>query len=100
MIRVLKKVKYLIGRRFNRVAYKAIVNFNNEVEEIVNKTLANEEIEEIVVQAVERVIFSLLRQYWLALIILVLVLLILQAIFLSFILTVFLTRTGQMQVCH
>lgn len=100
MIRVLKKVKYLIERRFNRVAYRAIVNFNNEVEEIVNKTLANEEIEEIVIQAVERVIFSLLRQYWLALIILVLVLLILQAIFLSLILTVFLTRTGQIQVCH
>ena len=83
MTRLFRKVKQSIGRQFNRAAYKATENLNSEVEELISKTLANEEIEEIVVRAVERVIFSLLRRYWLVLFISLLVLLGAQTYFLS-----------------
>ena len=90
MIKVFRKVKQFIGRRFNKVSRQAIVSFNSEVEEIINKTLANEEIEEIIVQSVERVIFSLLRDYWIALVVLVLLLFLIQSIFLSITITILL----------
>ena len=90
MIKVLRKVKQFIGRRFNKVSRKAIVSFNSEVEEIVNKTLANEEIEEIIVQAVERMIFSLLRDFWIALVVSLLLLFLIQSIFLSITITILL----------
>ncbi len=83
MTRLFRKVKQSIGRQFNRAAYKATENLNSEVEELISKTLANEEIEEIVVRAIERVIFSLLRRYWFALVISLLVLLGAQTYFLS-----------------
>lgn len=83
MTRLFRKVKQSIGRKFNRAAYKATENLNSEVEELISKTLANEEIEEIVVRAVEQVIFSLLRRYWFALFISLLVLLGAQTYFLS-----------------
>jgi hypothetical protein len=83
MVKLFRKVKYSIRWQFNKVFHKATKNFNNEVEDLVNKTLASEEIEEIVVRAIERVIFSLVRRYWLVFVILLLVLLGIQSIFLS-----------------
>ena len=80
----------MIGRQFNQVSHKAIVSFNSEVEEIINQTLANEEIEEIIVQAVERVIFSLLRDYWISLVVSLLLLFLIQSIFLSITITILL----------
>lgn len=92
MTRLFKRVKQSIGRSFNRAVRKTTRNINSEVEEIVTKTLANEEIEEIVIRAVERVIFSLVRRYWLAVVALFLVFLGLQSIFLSIALTVLLKK--------
>ncbi len=92
MLKVFRKVKQSIGRRFHRAAYKATKQINSGVEEIVNQTLANQEIEEIIIQAVERVIFSLIQRYWLALGILVILLLGIQSIFLSITITILLTR--------
>jgi len=92
MAKLFRKVKQSIGRQFNKVVYQANKSFNNEVEEIVNRTLENEEIEEIVIQAVERVILSLVRRYWLALVISSIVLLGIQSIFLSITLTALLRR--------
>jgi hypothetical protein len=81
MTKLFRKVKQSISRHFNKVARQATKTFNSEVEEIVNKTLATEEIEEIVIQAVERVMFSLVRRYWLAVVVLLLFCLGLQSIF-------------------
>jgi len=92
MAKLFRKVKQSIGRQFNKVVYQATKSFNNEVEEIVNRTLENEEIEEIVIQAVERVILSLVRRYWLAIVISSIVLLGIQSIFLSITLTALLRR--------
>ncbi len=92
MAKLFRKVKQSIGRQFNKVVYQANKSFNNEVEEIVNRTLENEEIEEIVIQAVERVILSLVRRYWLAIVISSIVLLGIQSIFLSITLTALLRR--------
>lgn len=92
MAKLFRKVKQSIGRQFNRVIHQANKNFNNEVEEIVNRTLLNEEIEEIVIQAVERVILSLVRRYWLAVVISFIVLLGIQSIFLSITLTALLRK--------
>ncbi len=83
MTKLFRKLKQSIGRQFNRAAYKATENINSEVEELISKALANEEIEEIIVRAVERVILSLLRRYWFALVIILLVLLGIQTYFLS-----------------
>ena len=90
MIRVFGRIQYLFRRRFNKVARKAVVNFNSEVEEIIQRTLANEEIEEIVIQAVERVTFSLIRQYWFYVLILLILLLLIQSMILSFTLSILL----------
>lgn len=92
MAKLFRKVKQSIGRQFNKVVHQANKSFNNEVEEIVNKTLATEEIEEIVIQAVERVILSLVRRYWLAVVICFIVLLGIQSIFLSITLTALLRK--------
>jgi len=92
MVKLFRRVKHSIKGQFNKVVHKTTENLNNEVEDLVNKALANEEIEEIVVRAVERVILSLVRRYWLAFIILLLVLLGIQSILLSITLTALLRR--------
>jgi len=95
MIKLFRNVKRSIRRRINKLVYKASENFNNEVEVIVNKTLANEEMEKIVVRAVERVIFSLVRRYWFVVVILLVVFLGIQSIFLSITLTILLKWLGK-----
>ena len=90
MVQLFKKARQAIGRRFNRAARRATKQINSGVGEIVNQTLANEEVEELVAQAVERVIVSLIQRYWLALVASVLVLLGVQSVFLSIALTVLL----------
>ena len=90
MVQIFKKVKQSISRRFNKAARSATKQINSGVEEIVNQTLANEEVEEIVAQAVERVVVSLVQRYWLALVTSVLVLLGIQSVFLSVALAVLL----------
>ena len=90
MVQLLKKAKQEISRRFNKAARRATKQINSGVEEIVNQTLANEEVEEIVAQAVERVVVSLIQRYWLALVTSLLVLLGVQSVFLSIALSVLL----------
>ena len=92
MTRLFRRVKQSIGRSFNRAVRKTTRNINSEVEEIVTKTLANEEIEEIVIRAVERVIFSLVRRYWFAVVLLFLISLGAQSVFLSIAITTLLRK--------
>ncbi|MDF5716111.1 MAG: hypothetical protein PUP93_20045 [Rhizonema sp. NSF051] len=92
MLKLFRNTQRFFERRFSKVSRQAVVNFNQEFEELVNKALENKEIEEILVQAVERVIFSLLRRYLIALIISAIVLLFVQAVILSMIITVLLKR--------
>lgn len=92
MTRLFRRVKQSIGRSFNRAVRKTTRNINSELEEIVTQILASKEIEEIVIRAVERVIFSLVRRYWLAVVALFLVFLGLQSVFLGIALAVLLKK--------
>ncbi|TVQ45715.1 MAG: hypothetical protein EA365_07200 [Gloeocapsa sp. DLM2.Bin57] len=60
----LKKTEALINQQVHKVTHRTREAFNQELEEIVNKTIVSPEIEKVVVKAVERVIFSLIKRYW------------------------------------
>lgn len=79
----LKKTEALINEKVHKVTHRTTEAINREVEEIVNKTIVSPEIEAIVIKAVERVIFSLLRRYWKQFAVAVVGLLLLQSFILS-----------------
>jgi hypothetical protein len=86
----LKNTETSIGKRVHDVTHRATQVFNEEIEEIIDKTIVSPEIEAVIIQSVERVILALGKRYWKPLVVVVAGLLLIQSLILSFILKGFL----------
>ncbi len=82
----LKNAEASIGRQVHNVTHRATEALNREIEEIIDKMIASPEIEAVVIQAVERVIMSLGKRYWLLILVSTIGLLLIQSLILSFML--------------
>lgn len=86
----LHKLEASVEKRMRQVSQHTTGGINQEIETIIDKTIESPEIEAIVIQAVERVIFTLAQRYWRLFAALAIGLLLFQSIILSFMLRGFL----------
>jgi hypothetical protein len=86
MKRRLNRLITSIRRRVHYLTRSTTETISEEIAEVIDKTIVSPEIEAVVIQAVERTILSLVRQYWRLLAIAFIGLLLLQSIILGFML--------------